>query len=49
MSVDTTLLPLSRCNSSPIAAKLGGDVPWVKILAEFIHGRHGSFNEHLMS
>ena len=30
------------CNSSAIVAKLGGDVPWVKISTEFVHGRRDS-------
>ena len=37
------------CDFSPIIVKLCRDIPWVKISAEFIHGRHGSFNECLTS
>ena len=37
------------CNSSPITAKLGRDVPWVKMSAGFIHGRQDLLNECLTS
>ena len=35
------------CNSSLKVVKLSRDVPWVKMLAEFIHGRPSSLNEYL--
>ena len=46
LSVRHTLL---GCDSSQIMVKLGRDVPWAKILAEFIDGRHSSLNERLTS